>query len=169
MAKKKKPTRTDFVVDSSLALAWCFPDEHAPYPRSVLDSLADVRAFVPDQVEALEDRVGAAEVPALADPLLGGHRCHVVAEQGGHPPGLGDVPVQAVRLVLRQHDDAQVAGVHQVAQRDVDEPVDPSERNRRLGPVGGQGHQSLPLTARQDDPAHLHEYFLVRVGRWSEN
>ena len=50
MARKKKPsaTKTDFVVDSSLALAWCFPDEQAPYPQSVLDSLADVQAFVPE-------------------------------------------------------------------------------------------------------------------------
>jgi predicted nucleic acid-binding protein len=29
-----------FVLDCSMALAWCFPDEHALYPQSVLDSLA---------------------------------------------------------------------------------------------------------------------------------
>jgi predicted nucleic acid-binding protein len=36
-----------FVLDGSMAVAWCFPDEHAPHPQSVLDSLAAVRAVVP--------------------------------------------------------------------------------------------------------------------------
>jgi len=35
------------VVDSSVAVAWCFPDEQGPYPQSVLDSLATVGAVVP--------------------------------------------------------------------------------------------------------------------------
>jgi len=30
---------TSFVLDSSVALAWCFVDEKAVYPQSVLDSL----------------------------------------------------------------------------------------------------------------------------------
>jgi predicted nucleic acid-binding protein len=38
---------TEFVVDCSVALAWCFPDEKAPYPQAVLDSLARARAVVP--------------------------------------------------------------------------------------------------------------------------
>jgi predicted nucleic acid-binding protein len=36
-----------FVLDSSVAIAWCFPDEHAPYPQAVLDSLAGTAAAVP--------------------------------------------------------------------------------------------------------------------------
>jgi predicted nucleic acid-binding protein len=40
-------TAQGFVLDSSTALAWCFPDEHAPYPQSVLDALATEPAFVP--------------------------------------------------------------------------------------------------------------------------
>lgn len=40
-------TKDGFVSDSSVALAWCFPDEKAPYPQSVLDSLATVSAVVP--------------------------------------------------------------------------------------------------------------------------
>jgi predicted nucleic acid-binding protein len=35
------------VIDSSVALAWCFPDEQGPYPQSVLDSLATAGAVVP--------------------------------------------------------------------------------------------------------------------------
>ncbi len=40
-------TKDGFVPDSSVALAWCFPDEKAPYPQAVLDSLATVTAVVP--------------------------------------------------------------------------------------------------------------------------
>ena len=115
----------------------------------------DVGPLVVHQVEALEDRVGAAEVPVLADPLLGRHRRDVVAEHRRHPPGLRDVAVEAVRLVLRQHDDLEVAGVDDVGQREVDQPVDAGERHRRLGPVGGQRHQPLALTAGEDDGQHV--------------
>ncbi len=40
-------TTEGFVLDCSVALAWCFPDEHAPYPQAVLDSLAVTAAAVP--------------------------------------------------------------------------------------------------------------------------
>jgi predicted nucleic acid-binding protein len=43
--KKKKPAA--FVLDCSVTLAWCFPDEKATYPDSVLDALADTTAWVP--------------------------------------------------------------------------------------------------------------------------
>ena len=35
------------IVDTSIAVAWCFPDEKGDYPQSVLDSLAKVGAVVP--------------------------------------------------------------------------------------------------------------------------
>ena len=48
MAKKaKKPKLKEFVLDSSVALAWCFPDEKAPTPEAVLDSLTAARGVVP--------------------------------------------------------------------------------------------------------------------------
>ncbi len=40
-------SRPRFVLDCSVALAWCFPDEQAPYPQSVLDALATAKAVVP--------------------------------------------------------------------------------------------------------------------------
>ena len=115
----------------------------------------DVGLLVGEQVERLVDRVGAAEVPPLADALLRRHRGDVVAQQGGHPPGRRDVAVEAVRLVLRQHDDLEVAGVDDVGQREVDQPVDAAERHRRLGPVGRQRHQPLALAAGEDDREDL--------------
>lgn len=35
------------VVDGSVAVAWCFPDEQGDYPQSVLESLAAMGAVVP--------------------------------------------------------------------------------------------------------------------------
>ena len=92
----------------------------------------DVGLLVAQQVERLEDRVGAAQVPVLADPLLRRDRGDVVAEHRRHPPGLADVPVEAVGLVLRQHHDLQVAAVDDVGQREVDQAVDAGERDRRV-------------------------------------
>ena len=115
----------------------------------------DVGPLVVHQVQGLEDRVGAAEVPVLADPLLRRHRGDVVAEHRRHPPGLRDVAVEAVGLVLREHDDLEVAGVHDVGQREVDEPVDARERHRRLGAVGRERHQPLALPTGEDDREHV--------------
>jgi predicted nucleic acid-binding protein len=48
MARKRKPAAVrEFVLDSSITLAWCFPDEAAPHPQLVLDSLATARAVAP--------------------------------------------------------------------------------------------------------------------------
>lgn len=48
MAKQgNRRKATEFVLDSSEALAWCFPDEKAPGPQAVLDSLAAAKAVVP--------------------------------------------------------------------------------------------------------------------------
>lgn len=51
MSRKKgiaaKP-KDGLIIDSSVAIAWCFPDEQDDYSQSVLDALAVVPAFVPD-------------------------------------------------------------------------------------------------------------------------
>jgi hypothetical protein len=97
----------------------------------------DVRLLVVDQVHRLEDRVRRAGIPVRPEPLLGRDRRYVVAQQRTHPPGGGDVPVQAVALVLGQHADLADPAVGQVGQREVDQPVHPAERHGRLGPVCG--------------------------------
>jgi predicted nucleic acid-binding protein len=38
---------SDFVLDCSVAMAWCFPDEAGPYSESVLEALAGSGAVVP--------------------------------------------------------------------------------------------------------------------------
>ena len=50
MSKKKgiaSPATDRLVIDSSIALAWCFTDEQGDYPQSVLDSLDSQSAIVP--------------------------------------------------------------------------------------------------------------------------
>lgn len=51
MSKKKgvaTPPKEGLVIDSSVAISWCFPDEQDAYSQSVLDALASERAIVPD-------------------------------------------------------------------------------------------------------------------------
>lgn len=47
MAKTKKTAAREFVLDGSITLAWCFPDERKPYSQGVLNSLDRARAWVP--------------------------------------------------------------------------------------------------------------------------
>jgi len=91
-----------------------------------------------DEVQRLVDRVGRAGLPVRAEPLLRRDRRHVVVQQAVQLPGGGDVPVQAVALVLGQHADAPDPAVDQVGQREIHHPIQTAERNRRLGPVRGQ-------------------------------
>ena len=86
-----------------------------------------------------------------AEPLLGRDRGHVVAEQGAHPPRGGDVPVQAVALVLGEHADLADAAVGQVGQREVDQPVETAERDGRFRPVRGQRAEAGSGAAGEHD------------------
>ncbi len=51
MSKKKgvaQSHKEGLVIDSSVAIAWCFPDERDTYSQSVLEALASEQAIVPD-------------------------------------------------------------------------------------------------------------------------
>jgi len=51
LSKKKAVARGEkegLIIDSSIAVAWCFPDEKDDYSQAVLDALASEPAFVPD-------------------------------------------------------------------------------------------------------------------------
>jgi predicted nucleic acid-binding protein len=50
LSRKKsaaKPPVAGVVIDSSISIAWCFPDEKDDYSQTVLDALASTRAIVP--------------------------------------------------------------------------------------------------------------------------
>ena len=133
--------------------------EHLPevHPVDVVgaDHDHDVGLLVVDEVQALQDRVGGAGEPALAEPLLRRHRGDVGVEQGGHPPGLGDVTVEAVGLVLGEDDDLSQPGVYEVGDREIDQSVLSAEGHRRFCAIGREGHESLALAAGEDDAEDL--------------
>ena len=73
-----------------------------------------VRSLIAHDVQVLVDGVGRAGKPPGAAAHLGRDGCHIVAEEGGEPPGAGDVQVKTVALVLGQHHDPQEARIGQV-------------------------------------------------------
>ena len=97
----------------------------------------DVRLDILDDVDGLVDGVGGAEIPMLAETLLRGHRGDVRAKQRGETPDLGDVAVKRVRLVLGEHHDLTVPGVHQIAQREIDQTIHTTEGNGGLRAIAG--------------------------------
>ena len=123
----------------------------------------EIRALVVEQVQVLVDRVGRALEPLRAASHLGRDRRHVVVEKGREPPRLGDVTVEAVALVLREHDDLQVAGVGEVRQREVDQTVRTPERHGRLGAVVREREQPLAFPTGEDDDENLRLSHAPRV------
>src|SRR5262249_19496164 len=67
-------------------------------------------------------------------------------------PAARQVLHERARLVLRDHAQLVDAGVDEVRQHDVDDPVSTAERHRWLRPVACEGKEALPLAAGQDDP-----------------
>ena len=104
-----------------------------------------------EQAQRLVDRVGRARLPAWSGPLLGRHRDHLIAERAAQPPGGRQMAVEAVALVLGEHANPPDPAVGQVGQREIDQPVDTSERNCRLGPLCRQRRQPPPGRPRQDN------------------
>ena len=74
----------------------CLDHLHRVHPVHVIGTEDHhvLRSLVVHQVQALEDRIGAAGVPARAKPLLRRNRRDVVAEQSRHPPRLRHMSVK---------------------------------------------------------------------------
>ena len=107
--------------------------------------------FVVDDVQVLEQRIGRTGEPLRTPTHLGRHRRHVVAKHARQSPGAGQVDVEGVTLVLGQHHDLAVSAVHQIRQREVDQPVRAAEGHARFGPVRRQRHEAFALASGQDD------------------
>ena len=113
------------------------------------------RPLALEGVEVLVDGVGGAEVPVLADALLGRQDLDELAQLGVHDaPAHADVAVQALGLVLGGDEDLPEAGVDAVGEREVDDPVGAAEGDRGLGAVAGQGIEPLARAPRQE---HRHD------------
>ena len=102
-------------------------------------------------VQGLVDRIGAAEVPVRPAALLGGHWRDEIAQERGGVPGLRDVAVQGVGLVLGEDDDLEIPGVHNIRQSEINEPVVTTEGDCGLGTIIGEGHQALAFAASEND------------------
>ena len=64
------------------------------------------------------------------------------------------MPAEALALVLREHGDLEQAGVDEVREREVDQPVVAPERHCGLRAVGRQRCQAFPFTPGEDDREH---------------
>ena len=119
------------------------------------DNHHDVGLHVLNDVDGLVDGVGRTEIPMLAETLLRRHRGDVVAQQRRETPYSGDMAVKRMGLVLGKHDRLHVAGIHQIAQRKINQTEHAAEWDGRLGPVPGQWHQTGAFTACQHDGKNL--------------
>ena len=112
--------------------------------------------FGVEEKQVLIDRVGGALVPFFADPLLRWNRGDEFAEFGIQDvPAHADVPVKRVGFVLDEDSDFSKPRVEAVAERKIDNTIFPSEENRRLGPMFGEGLKTLALPARQHHGEHV--------------
>jgi len=109
-------------------------DEHVP------------RLELIEQVDVLPERVGRSPIPVLAEPLLRGDVLDELAQAVAQeiPPAV-EVAREGPRLVLRQHEDPPEIRVDRVGEAEVDDAVDPAERNGGLGAIACQGPQPLAL------------------------
>ena len=112
----------------------------------------ELRPRLLDEVDVLGDGVGGAAIPvrAVAAQVRLQQR-HAAALPVQIPrPADADVVVERSRPVLREHADPADAGVHAVAQREVDDPVAAAVDHRRFGALLAEHAQPVSLAARQD-------------------
>ena len=110
------------------------------------------RALPLDGVQVLVDRVGGAQIPVFADPLLGRKELDELVELLRHDvPAHPDVTVQRERLVLGRDEDPPQPRVDAIAEREVDDPIGPAEVDRRLGAILGERIEPLAGAAGEDD------------------
>ena len=110
---------------------------------------AAVAAQVP---HALPDRVGRALEPLGAVVgLLGGERRDEGRAEDVELVGHRQVLVEALRVVLGQHEDAAQVRVEAVADRDVDQAVLAGDRHRGLRALAREREEPGPAPAPEDD------------------
>ena len=65
------------------------------------------------------------------------------------------MPVEAHRLVLREHQNLAQAAVEAVGEREIDDPIHAAERHGRLGPIARQRLQPRAFAAGQNYRQHV--------------
>jgi hypothetical protein len=88
--------------------------------------------------------------------LLGGEDFDKTLREVVEPVRHRDVTIERGGIELRQNVDAADVRVQAVAHGNVDQPVLPGDRNRGLGPRGGQWKQPRALAAAKNDRERIH-------------
>ena len=119
-----------------------------------------VRVGLLHQVDVLVDGVGRSLVPGFVRGAhLGRHRNHELRfEQAAELPSLAQVLQQRLAAELRQHIDRVDAGVDEITQDEIDDPVFPAERNGRFGPFLGKREEPGALASRQHDSQYAYAH-----------
>ncbi len=110
----------------------------------------------PNRFQILIHGIGGSSIPMLADSLL--RRQHVdeftpLAREAA--PSLMQMPVQAHRLVLREHKHLSQAAVDAVGKSKVDDSINPRERNHGLGPISCERTKPISLASCENDCEYL--------------
>src|SRR5688572_9232961 len=116
------------------------------------------RHLARNRIEILVYGVGRAEVPMLADTLLRGEEFDEFAELFGHDvPAHPDVTVERKRLVLGADEDPAQAGIHAIAEREIDNPVMPAEVNRGVCALFSERKKTFPGAASEQNDENVVE------------
>ena len=106
---------------------------------------------VVDEVQVLEDSVGAATEPHFPDAHLRGHDGdEVVRHEAAGLPGGTEVLDQRLRHVLDEDVERQDPRVDEVREDEVDDPVAAAERHRGLAALAGQGLETRAFASGED-------------------
>jgi hypothetical protein len=106
--------------------------------------------------QVLPHGVGGALVPQLALQRLPRREdLHRPAGERVERVGAGDVTMKARGVKLRDDEDTLIARVEAVADGDVNQPVLPAQRNRRLAALLREREQARPAPAAEDAADHV--------------
>ena len=110
------------------------------------------RRLALDRIQVLKHGVGGAEIPVLADALLGRQNLDELAQLlRHHVPSHPDVPVEGERFVLGGDEDPAQPRIDAVAEGEIDDAVRPAEVHGGFRAFFGQGVETLAGTAGEKD------------------
>ena len=103
-----------------------------------------VRIGLLDEVDVLKNGVGRSQIPGF---ILRTHLCRhvddeVAFQHSAELPSFAQVLQQRLAAELGEHIDRVNAGIHEIAEYKIDDPVFASEWNRRLGALARQRRKS---------------------------
>jgi hypothetical protein len=109
-----------------------------------------------DKIDVLKYRIGSSLVPGF---ILRTHLCgnvddEMALEQSAELPSLAEVLEQGLTAELGEHVNGVDAGVDEVAEDEIDDPVFAPKGDRRLGTFPREGKEPRSLTTGEHDAQH---------------